>query len=174
MSIEQRCPLWVIRYRAIQPRCRPMSAMHPEATKILQRRDWSLCQNASQQKQGYSITSSTRASTDGGTVRLSALAVLRLSTVSYLVGAAHACRSLAEQRHGAAHHLFLRWLGGEYNSRHGRDIREVVMRYLTIVAVLCLCGTSQKLRPFFRPRCPLSIQTRSRTKPASVLVSIST
>ena len=37
---------WVIRDRAIQPRCRPMSAMHPEATKILQRRDWSLCANS--------------------------------------------------------------------------------------------------------------------------------
>ena len=35
----------------------------------------------------YSITSSARASTDGGTVRPSALAVLRLMTSSYLVGA---------------------------------------------------------------------------------------
>src|SRR5262245_46530990 len=35
----------------------------------------------------YSITSSARASTDGGTVRPSALAVLRLITSSYLVGA---------------------------------------------------------------------------------------
>ena len=35
----------------------------------------------------YSITSSARASSDGGTVRPSALAVLRLITSSYLVGA---------------------------------------------------------------------------------------
>jgi hypothetical protein len=35
----------------------------------------------------YSITSSARASTDAGTVRLSALAVLRLMTSSYFVGA---------------------------------------------------------------------------------------
>src|SRR6516225_9783362 len=35
----------------------------------------------------YSITSSARESSDGGTVRPSALAVLRLITVSYLVGA---------------------------------------------------------------------------------------
>ena len=35
----------------------------------------------------YSITSSARASSDGGTVRPSALAVLRLMTNSYLVGA---------------------------------------------------------------------------------------
>ena len=36
---------------------------------------------------GYSITSSARESNDGGTVRPSALAVLRLITSSYLVGA---------------------------------------------------------------------------------------
>ena len=35
----------------------------------------------------YSITSLARASTDGGTVRPSALAVFRLITSSYLVGA---------------------------------------------------------------------------------------
>ena len=35
----------------------------------------------------YSITSSARASTDGGTSRPSAFAVLRLTTSSYLVGA---------------------------------------------------------------------------------------
>ena len=35
----------------------------------------------------YSITSSARASTEGGTVRPSAFAVLRLITSSYLVGA---------------------------------------------------------------------------------------
>ncbi len=35
----------------------------------------------------YSITSSARASSDGGTVSPSALAVLRLTTSSYLVGA---------------------------------------------------------------------------------------
>ena len=34
----------------------------------------------------YSITSSAMASSDGGTVRPSALAVLRLMTNSYLVG----------------------------------------------------------------------------------------
>ena len=33
-----RCPLRVIRDRAIRPRRQPMSAMHPEATEILQRR----------------------------------------------------------------------------------------------------------------------------------------
>jgi hypothetical protein len=35
----------------------------------------------------YSITSSARASSDGGTSRLSPLAVLRLMISSYLVGA---------------------------------------------------------------------------------------
>jgi hypothetical protein len=37
--------------------------------------------------QNYSMTSSARASSIGGTVRLSALAVLRLITSSYFVGA---------------------------------------------------------------------------------------
>ena len=37
--------------------------------------------------QNYSITSLARASSDGGTVRLSALAVLRLIANSYLVAA---------------------------------------------------------------------------------------
>ena len=41
----------------------------------------------SQQTARYSITSSARASSDGGTSRPSALAVLRLITSSYLVGA---------------------------------------------------------------------------------------
>jgi hypothetical protein len=35
---------------------------------------------------GYSITSSARASSDGGTVRPSTLAVLRLTTISNFVG----------------------------------------------------------------------------------------
>jgi len=38
-------------------------------------------------RKAYSITSSARASSDGGTVRPSAFAVLRLITNSYLVGA---------------------------------------------------------------------------------------
>jgi hypothetical protein len=41
----------------------------------------------SQQGSPYSITSSARTSSDGGTSRPSALAVFRLRTVSYLVGA---------------------------------------------------------------------------------------
>src|SRR5258705_1562617 len=42
--------------------------------------------HALQHKASYSITSSARTSKDGGTVRPSALAVLRLITSSYLVG----------------------------------------------------------------------------------------
>jgi len=51
-------------------------------------RSAALCQlrrNASQQTEPYSITSSARASSIGGTSRPSALAVLRLMTNSYLV-----------------------------------------------------------------------------------------
>ena len=44
-------------------------------------------QSAAQQKATYSITSSARASSVGGTSRPSAFAVLRLMTSSYLVGA---------------------------------------------------------------------------------------
>jgi hypothetical protein len=44
-------------------------------------------QSAPQQKDSYSITSSARASSDCGMVRPSALAVFRLMTRSYLVGA---------------------------------------------------------------------------------------
>src|SRR5262249_21613899 len=43
--------------------------------------------HAAQQTNLYSITSPARASTEGGIVRPSALAVLRLITNSYLVGA---------------------------------------------------------------------------------------
>src|SRR5262245_44872969 len=43
--------------------------------------------HAPQQKDGYSITSSARASSVGGTVRPSCFAVLRLITSSYFVGA---------------------------------------------------------------------------------------
>ena len=43
--------------------------------------------HALQQTDCYSITSSARESSVGGTVRPSALAVLRLITVSYFVGA---------------------------------------------------------------------------------------
>src|SRR5262245_41480850 len=42
--------------------------------------------HAAQEKDRYSITSSARASSEGGTVRPSALAVLRFITSSYLVG----------------------------------------------------------------------------------------
>src|SRR6516164_6716088 len=43
--------------------------------------------HAMQQNNAHSITSSARASTDGGIVRPRAFAVLRLTTSSYLVGA---------------------------------------------------------------------------------------
>ena len=45
-----------------------------------------LCANSGH-RTAYSITSSARASSEGGTVRPSALAVLRFITSSYLVGA---------------------------------------------------------------------------------------
>ena len=49
----------------------------------------------------YSITSSARASNVGGTVRPSALAVLRLMTGSYLVGAERAAKEI-DSRSGPA------------------------------------------------------------------------
>src|SRR6516225_6515992 len=48
--------------------------------------DGPLQTHAPQQRHRYSITSSARERSDGGTVRPSALAVLRLMTNSYLVG----------------------------------------------------------------------------------------
>ena len=57
----------------------------------------------------YSITSSARASSDGGTSRPSALAVLPLMTSSYLVGACTGrCQRLLQRdadRRGAAEYL---------------------------------------------------------------------
>src|SRR5262245_4114279 len=47
----------------------------------------SICSNVRSRTLHYSITSSARASSEGGTVMPSALAVLRLITSSYLVGA---------------------------------------------------------------------------------------
>ena len=84
-GVENRCPFWVVRDQAIQPRCRPMSAMHPEATKILQRRDWSPCAIRDTSKI-YSITSSAIARTVGGRLSPSILAVLELTTRTNLVG----------------------------------------------------------------------------------------
>ena len=82
---------WVIRYRPASCRRGPMSAMPPIATRMLKRRDWSRCANRDRTHRSkphrYSITSSARSSTDGGITRPSARAVLRLSTVAYLVGA---------------------------------------------------------------------------------------
>ena len=68
-----------------------MSAFHPKATE--QRTQFyvgSVPKAAVSNRSNaapYSITSSARASSDGGTVRSSAFAVLRLITNSYLVGA---------------------------------------------------------------------------------------
>src|SRR5215475_7092947 len=59
----------------------------PKATVGHQDANLSLCaRTAPQQQRHYSITSSARASSVGGTSRPSALAVLRLITSSYLVG----------------------------------------------------------------------------------------
>ena len=66
-----------------------MSAMLPLATVGLKKAPVVMGQqetHALQQKASYSITSSARASKEGGTVRPSALAVLRLITNSNLVG----------------------------------------------------------------------------------------
>ena len=67
-----------------------MSAFPPKATKKADVPDWSLSANSCHMRRSkqhlYSITSSARASTDGGISRPSALAVLWLMTSSYLVG----------------------------------------------------------------------------------------
>ena len=61
-----------------------------EATRILLRRDWSLRANRCHMHRSkfhrYSITSSARASSDGGIVRPSAFAAFKLMTTSNLVG----------------------------------------------------------------------------------------
>src|SRR5262249_26102172 len=69
---------------------RPMSALGHKRTFAAQNNMSALPQNqtcAVQSSAHYSITSSARARTAGGIVRPSALAVLRLITSSYLVGA---------------------------------------------------------------------------------------
>ncbi len=69
----------------------PHVRLAPKVTDALRRRELTRCANQRHSHRGktarYSITSSARASTDAGTVRLSALAVLRLMTSSYFVGA---------------------------------------------------------------------------------------
>ena len=64
-----------------------MSALPPIATAKADSRKGSCLLWANSGHQNYSITSLARASSDGGTVRLSALAVLRLIANSYLVAA---------------------------------------------------------------------------------------
>jgi hypothetical protein len=79
----------------IRPRQQRMSAVAPIATKLVRRGGPPLCAITGREQMqqtnvgqcGYSITSSARASTVAGRSRPSALAVLRLITVSYLVGA---------------------------------------------------------------------------------------
>src|SRR5262249_12778678 len=61
--------LWLLRSRRKRPRCRRAAKQRDELAPP-----------------HHSITSSARASTVGGTLRPSAFAVLRLTTVSYLVG----------------------------------------------------------------------------------------
>ena len=76
-------------------RLRRMSAMPSIATESVRRNEPTRRANNGRervqqwmhQKAGYSITSSARASKVGGTSRPSALAVLRLTINSYLVGA---------------------------------------------------------------------------------------
>ena len=65
---------------------RSMSALPPKADMDHHGRDVRFVPKADMAP-GHSITSSARESTDGGTVRPSALAVFRLITVSNLVGA---------------------------------------------------------------------------------------
>src|SRR5262249_24743431 len=62
-----------------------MSALHPKADMCGAIAD--VCFGPKADIATYSITSSARARTDGGTVMPSAFAVLRLTTSSYLVGA---------------------------------------------------------------------------------------
>ena len=91
-----RGPFRVNRCRLVAHRRSPHVRCSPFATEMLHCRDLSNRANlglthAQQQRCGgctpYSITSSARASSFGGTFRPSALAVLRLMTSSYLVGA---------------------------------------------------------------------------------------
>ena len=63
-----------------------MSALPPKADMCSATRRCPLCANSGHRRT-YSITSSARAISVGGTLRPSALAVLRLITSSYLVGA---------------------------------------------------------------------------------------
>ena len=67
------------------------SAVPPIADVMLQCREWSRCARNGLMHRSkqclYSITSSARASRVAGTSRPSVLAVLRLITISYLVGA---------------------------------------------------------------------------------------
>ena len=73
---------------AVHPAVRAMSALPPIATSDIA--SCPLCairdQIAPQQMIAYSITSSARASTDGGIVNPSAFAVSRLTVSAYLVG----------------------------------------------------------------------------------------
>src|SRR5262245_46413418 len=68
----------------------PKEILIASAKRLLQQNlpqtDLSRCSKAGEQSCGYSITSSAIASSDGGTVRPSAFAVLRLMTSSNLVG----------------------------------------------------------------------------------------
>ena len=62
-----------------------MSALHPKADMFGARGH--VCFGPKANIAPYSITSSARPSTDGGTARPSTFAVLRLTASSYLVGA---------------------------------------------------------------------------------------
>jgi hypothetical protein len=86
---QARCPLWVInRHHAV---LRAMSALPPTADINRRNRNVRYVPEAAvsncSRAAPHSITSSARASTDVGTSRASAFAVLRLITSWYLVGA---------------------------------------------------------------------------------------
>src|SRR5262245_14050809 len=84
------CPLWVIRVEHDRDETPAYVRFAPKRTNGRSLGKSAKCHkrtNAPQQKHRYSITSSARASSVGGTGRPSVLAVCRLMTSSNLVGA---------------------------------------------------------------------------------------
>ena len=83
VGVSKACPLWV-KSRHLQ--CKKVCPLYPQSGHSRLTLECPLSANSGHCPT-HSITSSARASSDGGTVRPSALAVLRLITSSYVVGA---------------------------------------------------------------------------------------
>src|SRR5262245_41521151 len=86
-SLEAPLHLWIVPGRTDQHADAPHALALLCARRHRPRRSRAAEQRDELAASAHSITSSARASSVGGTVRPSALAVLRLSTSSYLVGA---------------------------------------------------------------------------------------